>query len=224
MKKIKTFTKWLFGAFLLGCLAFAGCSFSDDGSDSGGGGNSSGSGGTSSGSAETATTVTSEITSFNSSDKIDITSWPNSYSPNTSSRNIIIDASSYENVSFDGTLYVDLSKLQISADNSSWTSLTDGGSAETVTLDSTEISASVSDGVLYINSSSCESNLKFDITGTAEKGALNISSYKKGTVELYLHDAVISSSGNYPCINVDAKSTVYLVMEGENSFTDGRKS
>lgn len=34
---------------------------------------------------------------------------------------------------------------------------------------------------------------------------------------------MISSSGNYPCVNVDAKSTVYLVLEGENSFTDGRK-
>lgn len=222
MKKIKTFSKCLFGAFLLGCLAFAGCDFSDDGSDSGGSGNPSGSGDTPSGTVETATTVTSEITAYNSSDEIDIASWPNSYSPNSSSRNIITDAVAYENVTFDGTLYVDLSSLQISADNSSWTSLTDGGDAETITLDSTEISASISDGVLYINSSSYKSNLKFDITGTAKKGALNISS-KKGTIALYLHDATISSSGNYPCINVDAKSTVYLVADGTNSFTDGRK-
>ena len=42
MKKIKTFTKCLFGAFLLGCFAFAGCDFSDDSSDSGGSGNSTG--------------------------------------------------------------------------------------------------------------------------------------------------------------------------------------
>ena len=224
MKKIKTFTKCFFGAFLLGCLAFAGCDFSDDSSDSGGSGNSTGGGDTSSGSsAETATTVASEITSFNSSDKIDISFWSNSYSPNSSSRNIITGATTYENVTFDGTLYVDLSSLQISTDNSSWTSLTDDGDSETVTLDSTEISASVSDGVLYIDSSSYKSNLKFDITGTAEKGTLNISSYKKGTIALYLHDAAISSSGNYPCINVDAKSTVYLVVDGENSLTDGRK-
>ncbi len=120
-------------------------------------------------------------------------------------------------------MYVDLSKLQVSADNSTWSSLTDGGESATVTLDSSEITAKISDGVLYIDSSSYKSNLKFDITGTAEKGALNISSYKKGTVALYLHDAVISSSGNYPCINVDAKSTVYLVLEGTNSLTDGRK-
>ncbi len=223
MKKIKTFSKCLFGAFLLGCLAFAGCDFPDDSSDSSGSGNSTGGGDTSSGgSVETATTVTSEITSFNSSDEIDISSWTNSYSPNSSSRNIITDAEAYESVTFDGTLYVNLSTLQISADNYTWTSLTDGGNEETVTLDSAEISASVSDGVLYIKSSSYEPNLKFDITGTAEKGALNISS-KKGTIALYLHDATIVSSGNYPCINVDAKSTVYLVAEGENSLTDGRK-
>lgn len=224
MKKIKTFTKCFFGAFLLGCLAFAGCDFSDDSSDSSGSGNSTGGGDTSSGSSvETATTVTSEITSFNSSDEIDIASWENSYSPNSSSRNIITDAADYENVSFDGTLYVDLSSLQISADNSEWTSLADGGESATVTLNSADISANISDGVLYIDSSSYKSNLKFDITGTAEKGALNISSYKKGTIALYLHDAKIASSGNYPCINVDEKSTVYLVAEGENSLTDGRK-
>lgn len=223
MKKIKTFTKCLLGAFLLGCFAFAGCDFSDDSSDSGGSGNSTGGGDTSSGSAETATTVTSEITSFNSSEEINIKSWPNSYSPNSSSRNIISGDATYESVTFDGTLYVDLSTLQVSADNSSWTSLTDGGDSETITLDSAEITANISDGVLYINSKSYKSNLKFDITGTAEKGALNISSYKEGTIALYLHDAAIASSGNYPCINVDAKSTVYLVADGTNSFTDGRK-
>lgn len=222
MKKNKVVFYRVFGALLFGCFIFAGCKIDDDSSNSGDSGNSSESGGTSSGSAETATTAISEITSFNSSDKIDITSWANSYSPNSSSRDITTDAAAYESVSFAGTLYVDLSTLQISADNSSWTSLTDGGESKTVTLDSVQISANISDGVLYIDSSSFKSNLKFDITGTAKKGALNISSYKKGTVALYLHDATIASSGNYPCINVDAKSTVYLVLEGTNSFTDGR--
>ncbi len=42
MKKIKTFTKCLFGTFLFGCLAFAGCNTSADDSDSGGSGNSTG--------------------------------------------------------------------------------------------------------------------------------------------------------------------------------------
>ncbi len=224
MKKIKSFTKCLFGIFLSVCFIFAGCSTSADDSDSGGSGNSTGGGGTTSGgSAETTTTVTSEITSYNSTTAIDVTSWPNSYVPNTSGRNIITDAPTYESVSFDGTLYVDLSSLRVSADNSSWTTLTDGGDEATVTLDETKITAKISYGVLYIDSTKYESNLKFDITGTAEKGAINISSYKKGTVALYLHDTKISSSGNYPCINVDAKSTVYLVAEGENSFTDGRK-
>lgn len=224
MKKNKVVFYLVFGALLFCCLVFAGCNIDDDGSnsDSGGSGIPSGSGGTSSGSAETATTVTSEITAYNSSDEIDIASWPNSYSPNTSSRNIITDAAAYESVAFGGTLYIDLSKLQVSADNSSWTSLTDGGESASVTLNSSEITANISDGVLYIDSSSYTSNLKFDITGTAEKGALNISSYKNGTIALYLHDAAISSSGNYPCINVDAKSTVYLVVEGTNSLTDGR--
>lgn len=173
MKKSKKIARRLLSVliFVLAGFAFAGCEMeSDDAASSGGGSSSSSSsGGTISTYAETSSSVTSEITDYNSSDEIDIASWPNSYSPNASSRDIITDASSYENVSFDGTLYVDLSSLQISADNFTWTSVTDGGDAETVTLDSTEISANISDGVLYIDSSSCKSNLQFDITGTAEK-------------------------------------------------------
>ncbi|WP_296707117.1 hypothetical protein [Treponema sp. UBA7570] len=74
MKKNKVVFYLVFGALLFCCLVFAGCNIDDDGSnsDSGGSGIPSGSGGSSSGSVETATTVTSEITSFNSSDKIDI--------------------------------------------------------------------------------------------------------------------------------------------------------
>ncbi len=220
--KIKKFIKCFSGALLAGSLIFSGCNFSTNNSDEENSGNTGGSSGSSSSSTETSSSVTSEITSFNSATAIDITSWANSYSPNTSSRNIITDADAYESVSFDGTVYINLSTLQISADNSTWTSLTDGGEAGTVTLGETEISASLSDGLLSVDSSSYKSNLKFDITGTAEKGAINISSYKKGIIALYLHNAVITSSGNYPAINVDAKSTVYLALEGENSLTDGR--
>ncbi len=212
--KMKTLVKCLSGAILAGSLIFSGCDLNaDDQTSSAATENSETSGSKS---------VTSEITSFNSASAIDITSWANSYSPNTSSRNIITDAAAYESIIFDATIYVNLSTLQISTDNSTWTSLTDGGEATSVALGETAISASLSDGLLSVDSSSYKSNLKFDITGTAEKGAINISSYKKGIIALYLHDAVITSSGNYPAINVDAKSTVYLSLEGENSLTDGR--
>ncbi len=202
---------------LLSCtvLLFSGCNFDDSSTT-----NSS----SESSTTTTSSTVTTEITDYNSSTEMDISSWSNSYSPNTSSRDIISDASSYENVSFDGTIYINLSTLQASIDNSTWTSLTNNGETDTTTLTLGEktISANIADNVLYIDSSDYKSNLKFDITGTAATGALNISSYKKGTIALYLHDAVITSSGNYPCINVDAKSTVYLQLEGTNSLTDGR--
>ncbi len=213
--KIKKFIKCFSGTLLAGSLIFSGCNFSTNNSDEENTGNTGGS-------SETSSSVTSEITSFNSATAIDINSWANSYLPNVPSRNIITDADTYESLSFDGTIYINLSTLQISADNSTWTSLTDGGEKATVTLGETEISASLSEGLLSVDSSSYKSNLKFDITGTAEKGAINISSYKKGIISLYLHDAVITSSGNYPAINVDAKSTVYLALEGENSLTDGR--
>ena len=240
MLKLSYFHKCILTLVFAGCILFAGCNFSDGDSENkspatagtpstpSGTGTGTGTGtsgtSTSSGSATltTTSTVEGEITTFNSSASIDVTSWSNSYTPNTSTRNIITDASKYEDVTFAGTLYINLSTMQVSLDNSTWTTLTDGGEKQTLTLDSTEISANINDGILTVNSSSYESNLKFDITGTAQTGALNISSYKKGTIALYLHDAAISSSGNYPAINVDAKSTVYLELEGENSLTDGR--
>ncbi len=200
---------------LLSCTAliFSSCSFDDDSSSS------------STGSTTLATTVsttTSEITDYNSSTALDVSSWSNSYSPNTSTRYITSDASSYDEITFVGTLYINLSTMQVSTDNTTWTSLTNDGEDETLTLGETSITANIADNVLYIDSSDYESNLKFDITGTATKGALNISSYKKGTIALYLHDAVITTSGNYPCINVDKKSTVYLQLEGTNTLKDGR--
>ncbi len=206
---------------LLSCtvLLFSGCNFNDD---SGSNSSSSSLAAETTSTATTTSTVTAEITDYNSSAELDISSWSNSYSPNTSTRDITSDASSYDDVTFSETLYINLSTLQVSADNSTWTGLTNDGDEETVTLSGTAITANISDNVLYVDSSDYKSNLKFDITGTAATGALNISSYKKGTIALYLHDAVISSSGNYPCINVDAKSTVYLQLEGTNSLTDGR--
>lgn len=209
---------------LLSCtvLLFSGCNFEDD-SNSNSSSSSLAAETTSTGStASTTSTATTEITDYNSSTEPDISSWSNSYSPNTSSRDITSDASTYDATTFSSTLYINLSTLQVSADNSTWTSLTNNGDKATLTLDDTSITANIADNVLYIDSSSYKSNLKFDITGTATTGALNISSYKKGTIALYLHDAVISSSGNYPCINVDAKSTVYLQLEGTNSLTEGR--
>ncbi len=217
---LKTNFKRFSAVVAAGFFIFAGCSSDDESYDS-----SSGTSSTAGSAGITVTTTSSvdgEITSFNSSETVDVTDWTNSYSPNTSSRNIISGAADYGDVTFAGTLYIDLGTMQVSADNSTWTELTDGGETTTLTIDSAGITASLSDGVLALDSSSYKSNLKFDITGTAEKGALCISSYKKGTIALYLHDAVISSSGNYPCIEVDAKSTVYLELEGTNSLTDGR--
>ncbi len=203
---------------LLSCsvLLFSGCNFNDDTNNNSSSGNSTDS------TASTTSTVTAEITTYNSSTDLDISSWTNSYSPNSSTRDITSDASTYSDTTFSGTIYINLSTLQASIDNSTWTSLTNNGEEATLTLSNTAITANIADNVLCIDSSDYKSNLKFDITGTATKGALNISSYKKGTIALYLHDATITSSGNYPCINVDAKSTVYLQLEGTNSLTDGR--
>ena len=78
-------------------------------------------------------TVTEEITSYNSSEAVDVTSWANSYTPATSSRDIIASADDdVANVSFEGTVYVDLSSMAVSADGSSYTQVSEGGSEVTI--------------------------------------------------------------------------------------------
>ncbi len=225
MKKVK-FSKLLMGLILFSGLIFLGCQTSvgdSSNNENNSSGTSSGgtdSGGSGSSTAGTESSVSSEITTFNSSDEIDIYSWSNSYTANKSSRNIISGDSAYSEISFAKTIYIKLDDFSVSEDNSSFTAVSLDSSNKTTVFEN--ISAYCSDNVLYIDSSNLSDNLKFDITGTAQTGAINISSNKKSVIGIYLHDATISSSGNYPCINVDKKSTVYLELEGTNNFTDGR--
>lgn len=174
--------------------------------------------GTGESSASTASTVSEEITSYNSSKKIDIYSWSNSYVANVPSRNIETDAADVEMISFETTVYINLSTMQVSIDNSSWQTLSEAGS---ILSESSEITAKLEDGQITIDSSSANT-VCFDITGETSKGAIKLVPNKKKQAKIYLHDAKINSSGNYPCLAVDSKSTAYLVIDGENNFADGR--
>lgn len=149
------------------------------------------------------------------------TSALSSYTVNSTNdnRDIITDANALSDLSFTDTIYINLSTLQASQDNSTWTSLTDGGDSATVI---TGINVSLSDNVLSIDSSNYSNNLKINITGTTAKGALYIKGKKNTIIQLYLDNAKITSSGNYPCLNVDSKTTVYIALSGTNTFTDGR--
>ena len=133
--------------------------------------------GTGESSASTKSTVSEEITSYNSSKKIDIYSWSNSYVANVPSRNIETDAADVEMISFETTVYINLSTMQVSIDNSSWQTLSE---AVSILSESSEITAKLEDGQITVDSSSANT-VCFDITGETSKGAIKLVPNKKKT-------------------------------------------
>ena len=164
-------------------------------------------------------TVTEEITSYNSSEAVDVTSWANSYAPNESSRDIISsEDDEVANVSFEGTVYVDLSNMAVSSDGSTYTQVSEGGSDVEV-LDG--VAASLSDGVLLIDSSEYKANLAITLSGSVSGGSVEVESAKKYSLKITMSGATIASAG-YPCLNVTKASPVYLVLDGASTLVDGR--
>ncbi len=177
-------------------------------------------------SAAGSTSITSEITSFNNlpsgTNSINglpefIYKWGNSYSPNIAQRNLIT-ALKPDNISFANQIYINLSDLTVSSDDSDYSAITSEG---TVTGN---ITTSLSDtGLITISDSSSKgNNLKLLLSGSASGKSLFVSATNKSnSVEICLNSVTLTS-GNYPCIEMDKKNPVYLVAEGTNSFTDGR--
>lgn len=181
---------------------------------------------TSTQSAAGTTSITTEITSFNnlpsgtnSTNGLPsfIYSWSNSYSPNIAARNLIT-ALKPDNISFANQIYINLSDLTVSSDDSDYSEITSEG---TVTGN---ITTSLSDtGLITISDSSSKgNNLKLVISGTASGKSLFISAENKNnTVGIYLNSVSLTGA-DYPCIEMAKKNPVYLVAEGTNSFTDSR--
>ena len=177
-------------------------------------------------SAAGSTSITSEITSFNNlpsgTNSINglpefIYKWSNSYSPNIAQRNLIT-ALKPDNISFANQIYINLSDLTVSSDDSDYSAITSEGT------ETGNITTSLSDtGLITISDSSSKgNNLKLLLSGSASGKSLFVSATNKSnSVEICLNSVTLTS-GNYPCIEMDKKNPVYLVAEGTNSFTDGR--
>ena len=177
-------------------------------------------------SAAGSTSITSEITSFNNlpSGTNSINGLPefiykcgNSYSPNIAQRNLIT-ALKPDNISFANQIYINLSDLTVSSDDSDYSAITSEGT------ETGNITTSLSDtGLITISDSSSKgNNLKLLLSGSASGKSLFVSATNKSnSVEICLNSVTLTS-GNYPCIEMDKKNPVYLVAEGTNSFTDGR--
>ncbi len=100
-------------------------------------------------------------------------------------------------------------------------------SAGTATSSSDDITVTCdsSTGLITIDSSNMTDNINIMVSGnaTAPTG-LYIKPNKKSTVVITLNNATFTS-GDYPCINVDGKSTVYLTSTAgsTNTLTDSRQ-
>ena len=176
-------------------------------------------------SAAGSTSITSEITSFNNlpsgTNSINglpefIYKWSNSYSPNIAERNLIT-ALKPDNVSFANQIYINLSDLTVSSDDSDYSAITSEGT------ETGSITTSISDsGLISVTDSSLKgNNLKLVISGTASGKSLFITANKNNSVGIYLNSVSLTGA-DYPCIEMDNKNPVYLVAEGTNSFTDSR--
>ena len=123
-------------------------------------------------------------------------------------------------VSWSDTIYLDLTNSKYSSDGSSWSAIsTDSANPSAA---ATNVSIYNNSGYIKIDSSATADPLKFVLTGTLSSGELFFANKKDGVIGIFMSGASITS-GNYPCVEFDKKGTVYLVLGGTNSLTDGRK-
>lgn len=140
---------------------------------------------------------------------------------NTSTRSIISSSDDVvANATFANTVYLNMSTPSWSTDNATFTTAT---STETEMTDSMTIK--FKNNKLSIDGSNATGATKLVLTGsTKDCGStigVSIKSNASYNIELYL-DGVTISSGNYPCIEVTKASRTFVVLNGTNTFTDGR--
>lgn len=123
-------------------------------------------------------------------------------------------------VSWSDTIYLDLTNSKYSSDGSSWSAIsTDSANPSAA---ATNVSIYNNSGYIKIDSSATTDPLKFVLSGTLSSGELFFANKKNSVIGVCMNGASITSS-NYPCVEFDNKGTVYLVLSGTNSLTDGRK-
>ncbi|SFP04874.1 protein of unknown function [Ruminobacter amylophilus] len=120
---------------------------------------------------------------------------------------------------FSDTIYINLSDLTFSTDNSEFSSILKG--TETAVIDGVSI---VRDGKGYItvDASGTSDSIKFVLSGTLTKGTVDITAKKNASVGVELNGVDITS-GNNPAVVVGPKTaTAYVILKGTNYLTDGR--
>ena len=140
--------------------------------------------------------------------------WTNSYSANTSSRNLVTEKSP-DDINCLNEIYLNISDGSISADNIDYKSLSE---SKTTVIEN--LTAKIKGGLITITDTN-EGNLKICVTGSSSSSAIKINSTAENSIVIELKEVSLNS-GNYPCIEVKNENTIYLVCEGSNTLTDGR--
>ena len=147
------------------------------------------------------------------------------YTPNDSVRNLLAvdDVSA---VSFIDTIYINLgdgtSSSSFSVDGTSYTEITAAKKKDAQTVIENVLVYKTSDGVVTVNTENYNGNLKVCLSGKISDGSFAMKT-SDAAVGLFLNNIEISSV-KYPPIEIKGDITkTYLILEGTNKLTDGRK-
>ena len=163
---------------------------------------------TSSSSSSTSSTTSTSSSSSTSS----------SNSGDADSSTVATSASGLEN-SGDCSIYINLSSLQVSEDNSNWYEI----SSDEVLLCSSTVEVSLANSeVIKIDLTEVGQSPSVTLTGSLTSGGVKIQTSTDYETGLYLDNVSITSS-NYPCIDLTKGGAVSVYLTGTNTLVDGRK-
>lgn len=136
----------------------------------------------------------------------------------TSKSSEAVPTNTPDSASIKNTVYLDLTNMKWSLDDSVYTLITSDAA-----LITDYITISSNNGYISIDASSSSGITLFAVNGELDTGTICIAPNKSYAVELYLNGVGIQS-GNYPCIEITKTSNVYVVTaEGtSNVLIDGR--
>lgn len=162
--------------------------------------------------------TSSSSTSSSSTSSSDSDDADSSTSTDSSDSTVTTSASGLEN-SGDCTIYINLSSLQVSEDNSNWYEI----SSDEVLLCSSTVEVSLANSeVIKIDLTAVEQSISVALTGSLTSGGVKIQTSTDYETGLYLDNVSITSS-NYPCIDLTKGGAVSVFLTGTNTLVDGRK-
>lgn len=115
-----------------------------------------------------------------------------------------------------------------SSEDSSWQEIGVGAEGEIAFSDECVLVRYTKDdngnptGLIKIDASAFDGDFTVKLTGRTDKGGVKIQTNADYKTNVYLNAVTINST-DYPCLDITNGGTADIYLEGDNSFTDGRK-